>query len=127
MTPTEWYERLNSMVFFWLTEQRLEKFLGARAYRDRRHTVLVLDTMALVEDNADLIFLSPMNSGATRPRAYPRGRQTFLPLTRYPFKARRAQHGANAVVAMRYDATEVMQGVTEVLAYGTAVQVERTS
>jgi uncharacterized protein YbjQ (UPF0145 family) len=38
-----------------------------------------------------------------------------------------AEHGANAVVAMRYDATEVMQGVTEVLAYGTAVQVERIS
>src|ERR1700685_3142194 len=38
-----------------------------------------------------------------------------------------AQHGANAVVGMRYDATEVMQGVTEVLAYGTAVQVERAS
>jgi uncharacterized protein YbjQ (UPF0145 family) len=38
-----------------------------------------------------------------------------------------AQHGANAVVGMRYDATEVMQGVTEVLAYGTAVQVERSS
>lgn len=38
-----------------------------------------------------------------------------------------AEHGANAVVGMRYDATEVMQGVTEVLAYGTAVQVERIS
>jgi uncharacterized protein YbjQ (UPF0145 family) len=38
-----------------------------------------------------------------------------------------AEHGANAVIAMRYDATEIMQGVTEVLAYGTAVQVERTS
>src|SRR6058998_4454908 len=37
------------------------------------------------------------------------------------------EHGANAVVGMRYDATEVMQGVTEVLAYGTAVQVERIS
>ena len=36
-----------------------------------------------------------------------------------------AEHGANAVIGMRYDATEVMQGVTEVLAYGTAVQVER--
>jgi uncharacterized protein YbjQ (UPF0145 family) len=36
-----------------------------------------------------------------------------------------AEHGANAVVAMRYDATEIMQGVTEVLAYGTAVIVER--
>lgn len=35
-----------------------------------------------------------------------------------------AQLGANAVVAIRYDATEVMQGVTEVLAYGTAVVVE---
>ena len=32
--------------------------------------------------------------------------------------------GANAVVGMRYDANEVMQGVTEVLAYGTAVVVE---
>ena len=38
-----------------------------------------------------------------------------------------AEHGANAVIAMRYDATEIMQGVTEVLAYGTAVQVERNS
>ncbi len=36
-----------------------------------------------------------------------------------------AEHGANAVIAMRYDATEIMQGVTEVLAYGTAVLVER--
>ena len=36
-----------------------------------------------------------------------------------------AEHGANAIIAMRYDATEVMQGVSEVLAYGTAVVVER--
>jgi uncharacterized protein YbjQ (UPF0145 family) len=33
--------------------------------------------------------------------------------------------GANAVVGMRYDANEIMNGVTEVLAYGTAVVVER--
>lgn len=32
--------------------------------------------------------------------------------------------GANAIVAVRYDATEVMSGVTEVLCYGTAVVVE---
>jgi uncharacterized protein YbjQ (UPF0145 family) len=38
-----------------------------------------------------------------------------------------AEHGANAIIAMRYDATEVMQGVSEVLAYGTAVVVERIS
>ncbi|HTK29988.1 MAG TPA: YbjQ family protein [Vicinamibacterales bacterium] len=32
--------------------------------------------------------------------------------------------GANAVIGVRYDATEVMQGVTEVICYGTAVIVE---
>lgn len=34
------------------------------------------------------------------------------------------EHGANAVIAMRYDANEIMDGITEVLAYGTAVVVE---
>jgi uncharacterized protein YbjQ (UPF0145 family) len=33
--------------------------------------------------------------------------------------------GANAIINMRYDANEIMQGVTEVLAYGTAVIVEK--
>ncbi|MEY2504158.1 MAG: hypothetical protein QOJ05_903 [Verrucomicrobiota bacterium] len=35
--------------------------------------------------------------------------------------------GANAVIGLRYDATEIMQGVTEVLCYGTAVFVEPVS
>jgi uncharacterized protein YbjQ (UPF0145 family) len=35
-----------------------------------------------------------------------------------------AERGANAIVAVRYDANEVRDGVTEVLAYGTAVVVE---
>jgi uncharacterized protein YbjQ (UPF0145 family) len=33
--------------------------------------------------------------------------------------------GADAVLAMRYDATDIMDGITEVLCYGTAVKVER--
>jgi uncharacterized protein YbjQ (UPF0145 family) len=37
-----------------------------------------------------------------------------------------AERGANAIIGMRYDANEVMGGVTEVLAYGTAVVVEPT-
>ena len=48
--------------------------------------------------------------------------------TRQDAFLRMAQHaeamGANAVISFRYDANEVMQGVTEVLAYGTAVVVE---
>jgi uncharacterized protein YbjQ (UPF0145 family) len=35
--------------------------------------------------------------------------------------------GANAIICMRYDANEVMNGLTEVLAYGTAVVVEKTN
>jgi uncharacterized protein YbjQ (UPF0145 family) len=36
-----------------------------------------------------------------------------------------AEAGANGIIGMRYDANEIMDGVTEVLAYGTAVIVER--
>jgi uncharacterized protein YbjQ (UPF0145 family) len=35
-----------------------------------------------------------------------------------------AEHGANAIIGMRYDANEVTDGITEVLAYGTAVVVQ---
>jgi uncharacterized protein YbjQ (UPF0145 family) len=35
------------------------------------------------------------------------------------------ERGANAILNMRYDANEVLNGVTEVLAYGTAVVVEK--
>ena len=38
-----------------------------------------------------------------------------------------AQMGANAIIGVRYDATEVMQGVSEVLCYGTAIVVEQKS
>jgi uncharacterized protein YbjQ (UPF0145 family) len=37
------------------------------------------------------------------------------------------QIGANGIIGFRYDANEVMSGVTEVLAYGTAVLLEKTS
>lgn len=44
----------------------------------------------------------------------------------YDLLVRHAQElGADAVIAMRYDANEIMDGITEVLAYGTAVKVER--
>ena len=39
--------------------------------------------------------------------------------------AHAGEMGANAVIGARYDATEIMSGVTEVLAYGTAVVVEK--
>ena len=38
-----------------------------------------------------------------------------------------AERGGNAIIGVRYDANEIMQGVTEVLAYGTAAVVERAT
>lgn len=38
--------------------------------------------------------------------------------------AHASQAGANAIIGMRYDANDIMDGITEVLAYGTAVWVE---
>ena len=44
----------------------------------------------------------------------------------YDLMVQHAQRaGADAVLGMRYDANEIMDGITEVLAYGTAVKVER--
>jgi len=43
----------------------------------------------------------------------------------YDLMVKQAEHlGGNAIIAVRYDATELMGGVTEVLCYGTAVVVE---
>ena len=112
LTPPQWFAILNSMVFFWVTEERLETLLGARAYRDKSHTVLVLETLSLVRDHAARVRLSPMNSGATLPMAHPRGKATFLPLEEYPFNDRRRRARANAVVELA-----VMEGVHNVDTY----------
>ena len=58
----------------------------------------------------------------------PRGRDGVLGAG---FKVRQQQGfremGADAIIAMRYDANEITDGITEVLAYGTAVRVEKAN
>ncbi len=63
MRPREWYETLNRRVFFWVDRKRLLKLLGARAYRDRSHLVLEIDTAELLHRHAEKVTLSPINSG----------------------------------------------------------------
>jgi hypothetical protein len=87
LTPASWYRLLNSKVFFWLTLDRLERLLGARAYRDQAHTILTLDTAALLARHEARVLLSPINSGCTKPYPHPRGLATFQPLATYPFAA----------------------------------------
>lgn len=91
-TLEEWYRLLNSRVFFWVTRERLQKFLCARAYRDQSHAVLMIDTLPFVKCHEDKIVLSPMNSGNTQPIAHPRGPETFKKMSDYPFNER-AKYG----------------------------------
>lgn len=89
MTEEEWYRTLNSRVFFWLTEERLERLRNAPPYRNRCHDVLVFSTERLLERHLAAVELSPINSGAVHPAAdYPRGVGTFSCIDEYPWVAR---------------------------------------
>ena len=86
MKPDEWYRLLNSKVFFWLTEERLERLLRARAYRSSGHTILVLDSKSLIDDLTSSVTLSPLNSGATIYKPQPRGEFTFRTIEDFDFE-----------------------------------------
>lgn len=49
ISPSDWYELLNAKAFFWLSEERLHKLTNAKAYRDREHDVLEVDTRSLID------------------------------------------------------------------------------
>jgi hypothetical protein len=104
MTPREWYEFLNGRAFFWMTKERLLRLLAARAYRDRVHCVLTIDTHRLLSVHSERIRLSPINSGSTIYRPKARGRDTFLSLRDYPFDERKRARGVrNAIAEMCVD------------------------
>jgi hypothetical protein len=65
LTAAQWIRILNSYVFFWVHPDRLTKLLNAKAYRDRPHLVLTVDTGSLLDVHADRVRLSHLNSGAT--------------------------------------------------------------
>lgn len=85
MTPTAWYETLNRRVFFWLSEEKLNKLLTARLYRQRAHEVICVETSELVARYEAHIELAPINTGAAfAPSAATRGSQTFRSIAAYP-------------------------------------------
>ena len=117
LTPQDWYALLNGRVFFWVSEERLARLLGARAYRLRRQTVLTVDTAGLLKQHVGRVTLSPINSGCTKPYPQPRGRDTFLPLPAYPFAAWQRKRGrGDAVVelAVDYSVPDVVDFVLKV-------------
>ncbi len=99
LRPTDWYRLLNRRVFFWLSEDRLNRLLTARAYRSKQHCVLTLDTFKLLNRYGDSVTICPINSGSTIFKPQPRGMSTFLPISEYPFDNWAARRGSLKAVA----------------------------
>ena len=119
MTVEEWLHMLNNQVFFWLQEIRMERMLAAPPYRNRPHTVLQVDTAALVAAHAQQARLCRINSGATLFKAQPRGSESFQRIADYPHPNRRkASAGASDVAELA-----VLGGVPDI--DNMVVRVER--
>jgi hypothetical protein len=118
VTPSQWYEILNAEVFFWVTEDRVDRLLGAKAYRSSAHTVLTLDTESLVAAHRERILLSPINSGSTIMKPQPRGTDTFRSIAEYPFagwrKRRRSAKKAVAELVVRNAVPDVLKHLISV-------------
>ena len=118
LKPADWYRLLNSKVFFWLSEGRLHKLTGAKAYRDREHDVLEVDTRSLVEAYGSAIWLCPINSGCTKPMPHPRDESVFSRIADYPYAhwRQRRSKGERAVeLAVDYSVPDIRAHVRRVI------------
>lgn len=114
LSPVDWYERLNRRVFFWPTEKRLHKMTGARAYKNDKHLIIVVDTASLLDAHFDNVLLSRMNSGCTVPVPHPRGAITFQPPHRHPFEARKKSSGEGfAELLVEYAVLDIVDHTIE--------------
>lgn len=74
--PEEWYRLINGKVFFWADQLSLQWMLNARAYQDRSHCVLTVDTQRLIEHHLDAMWFTDQNTGSVYTDK-PRGPSTF--------------------------------------------------
>ncbi len=103
LSPREWYETLNARVFFWVSEERLERLLDARAYRGESHDVVTVDTRRLLEAKIEDVTLAPINTGfgMIPSTSAKRGSETFRPIQAYPFEDYLRRRGpADAIVEL---------------------------
>lgn len=118
LTPEEWYIMLNARVFFWTTADRLNTLFNARAYRGKTQCIITIDTQTFLEKYADLVTLSPLNSGSTIYKPQPRGHETFLPLSDFPFdhwkKKRSKATKAIVEVTVEHGVPDICKYVTDV-------------
>jgi hypothetical protein len=118
LQPRDWYRLLNSKVFFWVSKKRLLRLLAAKAYRNKTHDILELDSGRLVQELARDIWLCPINSGSTIMNPRPRGMSTFARIQDYPYDEWRSRRGKTERVvelSVDYSVPNVREFVTRVV------------
>lgn len=94
VTPQQFLDALNGRVYFWVSEQRVERLLGARVYRTKRHLILHIDTAALLKAHRRAVELAAYNTGSAHVPGVPkRGPDVFVPFDDYPFDYWRRKRG----------------------------------
>jgi hypothetical protein len=81
LTPADWFEAINSKVFFWLSPDRLNRHRAA--YVSRAQIVLTVDAASMLTKYRDAASVTPINVGNARRRPALRNLSTFVPYTRW--------------------------------------------
>lgn len=118
LSPSDWYQLLNTKCFFCLTEARLHRLTGARAYRDMEHDIIELKTRSLMNAHRDRIWLCPINSGCTKPMRHPRDERIFARIAEYPYThwRRRRSRGERAVeLAVDHSVPDIFNHIRRVI------------
>jgi hypothetical protein len=117
-TPREFYRLLNRKVFFWVDPERLDRLINARAYKNRAHDVLTIDTRRLLELHGDRLGLASFNTGSTLyPNCPKRGPDTFQPVASFDLAAAKRWRGnKDAIVeaVVDYAVPDVAEFVTRI-------------
>ena len=86
LTPKDWLHILNKHIFFWSSEDGLNRLLNARMNRNRSRLVLVIDTLSLAQNYVATMDICPINSGSTIRKPAKRGKSTFTPLSAMAYR-----------------------------------------
>lgn len=116
MSPSDWLRLLNGMVFFWPSEQTLQRLLNARINRERTRRILVFNTLSLATAHWKKVHLSPINSGSTIRKPARRGRNTFSPAANYSYREwQKLRGGRDTIVevTIRGPVDDVMEHLVE--------------
>lgn len=115
ISPEDWYLFLNSKVFTWAQEERLNRLLNAREYRNHEHDVLVLDSESLIKKYEESVLLCHMNSGNTFPYPHRRGWDLFKSIGDYAASSKTGKPKKPvAEVVFEYSIPDIKDFVLEV-------------